>query len=102
MVEWGFSHVTTSPYHSEDSGLIEKSIKSQLLNRSVADGKYRWLSSLEVSTSAEVKQKVDSNVLHVGSDVHVWLNSIMYCETNNYSYPGHVLTVRCHKALHDP
>jgi len=47
--EWGFSHVTTSPYHSQANGLAEKSVQivKQLLKKAKLDGRDPYLSLLE-------------------------------------------------------
>ena len=39
--EWGFKHVTTSPYHLQANGLTEKSVQivKQLLRKAKLDGK---------------------------------------------------------------
>lgn len=47
--EWGFTHVTTSPYHSQANGLAEKSVQivKRLLTKARADGKDPYLGLLE-------------------------------------------------------
>ena len=47
--EWGFKHVTTSPYHPQANGLAEKSVQimKQLLKKAKLDGKDPYISLLE-------------------------------------------------------
>ena len=47
--EWGFTHVTTSPYYPQANGLAEKSVQivKQLLRKARLDGKDPYLSLLE-------------------------------------------------------
>ena len=47
--EWGFTHVTTSPYHSQSNGLAEKSVQTikSILDKSQAERKDPYLALLE-------------------------------------------------------
>ena len=47
--EWGFTHVTTSPYHPQANDLAEKSVQivKKLLRKAKLDGKDPYLSLLE-------------------------------------------------------
>ena len=47
--QWGFTHVTTSPYHPQANGLAEKSVQTmkKLLNKAKRDNKDPYLSLLE-------------------------------------------------------
>jgi len=46
--EWGFHHVTTSPYHPQANGLAEKSVQiiKNLLTKAKLDNKDPYLSLL--------------------------------------------------------
>lgn len=47
--EWGFKHITTSPYHPQANSLAEKSVQimKQLLKKAKLDGKDPYISLLE-------------------------------------------------------
>lgn len=47
--QWGFTHVTTSPYHSQSNGLAEKTVQTakRLLNKAKKEGVDPYLALLE-------------------------------------------------------
>ena len=52
--EWGFIHVTSSPYHAQANGLAEKSVQTikHLLEKAKSDGKDPYISLLELCNAA--------------------------------------------------
>jgi len=47
--QWGFTHVTTSPYHPQPNGLAKKTVQrtKRLLNKAKKDGVDPYLALLE-------------------------------------------------------
>ena len=74
--EWGFHHITTSPYHPQANGLAEKSVQiiKNLLTKAKMDNKDPYLSLLEYR---------NTSVYNVGSPAQLSmsrrLNSILPC-----------------------
>ena len=52
--EWGFKHVTSSPYYPQANGLAEKSVQviKRLLEKAQSDGKDPYISLLELRNTA--------------------------------------------------
>ena len=52
--EWGFKHVTSSPYYPQANGLAEKSVQviKHLLDKAQSDGKDPYISPLELRNTA--------------------------------------------------
>ena len=51
---WGFTHITTSPYHSQSNGLAEKSVQllKRVLNKVKQGGTDPYLGLLEYRNTA--------------------------------------------------
>ena len=51
---WGFTHITTSPYHSQSNGLAEKSVQilKRILNKAKQGGTDPYLGLLEHRNTA--------------------------------------------------